>query len=185
MNSYRINLNYAKALFMLAEERVHGDIVAEDMRLVGKVCGENRELGVVFANPTIPSAKKLALVKGLFEGRVSEDTLAFLNFVVKKSRSVHLRGISEAYLTLWREARGIVLSELVTHQPVDDEARRGVMAVVSAYTGKQVELNDHTDVHMVGGFKLEFDHNMYDARLRTKLRKLRMEFAKNEYESKL
>ena len=185
MNSYRINLNYAKALFMLAEERGQGDRVAEDMRLVGSVCAENHELGVIFANPTSPAARKVGIVQSLFENKVSEETMAFLHFVVRKSRSVHMRGISEAYLTLWREARGIVLSELVTHQPVDEEARRGVMAAVEAYTGKKVELNDQTDSHMVGGFKLEFDHNMYDARLRTKLRKLRMEFAKNEYESKL
>ena len=38
---------------------------------------------------------------------------------------------------------------------------------------------------MLGGFKLEFNHNMYDARLRTKILKLRKEFSKNIYESKL
>jgi hypothetical protein len=38
---------------------------------------------------------------------------------------------------------------------------------------------------MLGSFKLEFDNKMYDARIRTKIRKLRMAFAKNEYESKL
>ena len=41
------------------------------------------------------------------------------------------------------------------------------------------------NAHMLGGFKLEFDHNMYDARLRTKIRKLRKAFSENEYESKL
>ena len=44
MNNYRINKNYAKALFMLASdrggvlaERDMTDAVAEDMRLVGRV----------------------------------------------------------------------------------------------------------------------------------------------------
>ena len=185
MNNYRINLNYAKALFMLAEERGQADRVADDMRLVDSVCAENRELGVVFANPTVPPAKKVAVVNGLFGSRVVAETLAFLAFVARKNRTVHLRGISQAYLDLWRKARGIMLSDLVTHQPVDDEARREVINLVSDYTGMKVELNDRTDARMVGGFKLEFDHNMYDARLLTKLRKLRMEFAKNDYESKL
>ncbi len=185
MNDYRINNNYAKALFMLATERGVMERVAEDMRTVGAVCAENRELNVVFANPTIRFDKKTAVIEGLFAGRVCEETMAFLRFVVRKKRSVNLRGISEAYLNLYRENKGIVLSDLVTYQPIDDEARKEVERLVAEYTGKQVELHDHTDEHMLGGFKLEFDHNMYDARLRTKIRKLRAEFAKNDYESKL
>jgi len=38
---------------------------------------------------------------------------------------------------------------------------------------------------MLGSFKLEFDGKMYDARIRTKIKRMRVEFAKNEYESKL
>ena len=185
MNNYRVNINYAKALFMLATDRDQTDRVAEDMRLVGRVVSDNRELGVIFANPTVRYDKKTAIVEDLFSGAVSDETLAFLRFVVKKNRSVNLRGISEAYLGLYRESKGIVLGELVTHQETDDSAKAYVRRLIEEYTGKQVELHTTTDPHMLGGFKMEFDHNMYDARLRTKIMKLRKEFAKNEYESKL
>ena len=185
MNNYRININYAKALFMLATDRQQTDMVAEDMRLVGRIVAENRELGIVFANPTIRYDKKVAIVEELFKGRVSEETQAFLHFVVKKNRSVNLRGISEAYLDLYRDSKNIVLGELVTHQETDDSAKAYVSRLIEEYTGKQVELHTATDPRMLGGFKREFDHNMYDARLRTKILKLRKEFAKNDYESKL
>ena len=185
MNSYRINTGYAKALFMLATERGVADRVADDMRLVGQVVSENRELGVVFANPTVRHDRKSAIVEALMSGHVSDETMAFLRFVVKKNRSVNLRGISEAYLSLYRESKGIVLGELVTHRETDDSAKDFVRRLIEEYTGKQVELHTTTDPHMLGGFKMEFDHNMYDARLRTKIMKLRKEFAKNEYESKL
>lgn len=185
MNNYRVNTNYAKALFLLANdmdalEQVHGD-----MRTVNSVCRENRELNVVFANPTVPTARKLAVAEELFASRVGEVTMTFLRFVVRKNRAVNLRGISDAFIQMYRDARGIVLSDLVTMQPVDDTARQTVIDTVAKYTGKQVELHDHTDSNMLGGFKLEFDNMMYDARLRTKIRKLRLAFANNEYESKL
>lgn len=185
MNNYRINTNYAKALFLLATDRGQADRVAEDMRLVSRVVAENRELGVVFANPVIPFDKKVSIVEALFSSYVSVETMAFLRFVVRKNRSVSLRGIADAYVEMWRDARNIVFSDLVTHQPIDDTARRMVTEMVSNYTGKEVELHDRTDHKMLGGFKLEFDHKMYDARIRTKIRKLRIEFAKNDYESKL
>ena len=185
MNDYRINHNYAKALLMLATDTGMTDRVADDMRLMGSVLAANRELGVVLANPVIRGDKKAGILRSLFEGRVCEDTMVFLVFVVRKNRSVNLQGISEAYLEHYRDLNGIVLSDLVTHQPIDDNARRMVTQMVADYTGKKVELNARTDEKMLGSFKLEFDHKMYDARLRTKIRKLRIAFAKNEYESKL
>jgi F-type H+-transporting ATPase subunit delta len=185
MSTYRINNNYAKALFMLASDNGYIDRVADDMKLISSVMAENRELAVVLGNPVVRGDKKSAIVQDLFASRVCEDTMAFLIFLVRKNRSVNLRGISEAYLTIYREAKGIVLSDLVTHQPIDDNARTMVTRMVEEYTGKSVELHDHTDPNMLGSFKLEFDNKMYDARIRTKIRKLRIAFAKNEYESKL
>ena len=166
MNDYRINISYAKALLMTAEEKSVADRVFEDMRRVYAVCKENR-------------------VRDLFGESCDEVTMAFLLFVVKKNRSVNLRGISDAYLSLYRESRGIVLADLVTHQPTDATASEAVKQMVEKYTGKKVELNARTDERMLGGFKLEFDHNMYDARLSTKILKLHKEFSKNVYESRL
>lgn len=185
MNNYRVNTNYAKALYMLAGDTGAADRVADDMRLIGAVCTENRQFAVVMGNPTVPHTKKSAVIQALFADHVSAETMAFLLFAVRKNRAVNLKGISEAYLTLWRDGRNIVYSDLVTHQPIDDEARRMVTRMVEEYTGKHVELHDRTDEKMLGSFKLEFDNKMYDARIRTKIRKLRLAFAKNEYESKL
>ena len=185
MSNYRINNNYAKALFMLATDTDNADRVADDMKLISSVMAENRELAVVLGNPVVRGDKKSAIVHDLFASRVCEDTMAFLIFLVRKNRSVNLRGISEAYLTLYRDAKGIVLSDLVTHQPIDENARAMVTRMVEEYTGKTVELHDRTDPKMLGSFKLEFDNKMYDARIRTKIRRMRIEFARNDYESKL
>ena len=185
MNNYRINKNYAKALFMLATDTGEADRVADDMRLVNSVMAENRELNVVFVNPTVRPDRKVGILNALFADKVCPASMAFMQFVVRKKRTASLRDISEAYVAEWRESRGIVLSDLVTHQPVDDTSREMVTRLVAEYTGKQVELQTRTDASMLGGFKLEFNHNMYDARLRTKIRKLRQEFARNDYESKL
>lgn len=185
MNNYRINNHYAKALLLLAKEQGVEDRVAEDTRQVSSVWSENRELNALFANPVVKGEKKVAIVKELFEGRVSQETMVFLVFVTRKNRTVFMRGIAEAYLEMYRDYRGIVLSDLVTHQPIDEVARQMVTQMVANYTGKTVELHDRTDPKMLGSFKLEFAGKMYDARIRTKIRRMRLGFAKNDYESKL
>ena len=185
MQDYRININYAKALFMLAEELQEQKAVAIDMRLVNAVCTENHELNTVFRNPEVKMSKKVSIVDALFGEHVGKTSLAFLEFVVKKHRSVNLRGISAAYLDLFRESQGIVLSKFTTAEPVDQEVLDMVSQAIAAHTHKEVEMVAKTDPKIIGGFAMEFDNTIYDARLSTRLTKLRQQFEKNIYESKL
>ena len=185
MQDYRININYAKALFMLADDTQEQKRVWEDMRLVNSVCAENRELNAVFRNPEIKAPKKAAIVDDLFGANVCKTTMSFIHFVVRKNRSVNLKGISASYLDLYRESHNIVLSKFTTATEVDASISETVIQTVARNTGKEVELITKTDPKIIGGFAIEYDNNIYDARLSTKLVKLRQQFDKNVYESKL
>ena len=170
---------------MLADELQEQKAVAIDMRLVNAVCTENHELNTVFRNPEVKMSKKVSIVDALFGEHVGKTSLAFLEFVVKKHRSVNLRGISAAYLDLFRESQGIVLSKFTTAEPVDQEVLDMVSQAIAAHTHKEVEMVAKTDPKIIGGFAMEFDNTIYDARLSTRLTKLRQQFEKNIYESKL
>lgn len=170
---------------MLAQELGKTDAVMEDMILVHKVCNENHLLNVVLDNPTIREAKKVAIVQDLFKPHVTDVTAAFLSFVTKKRRTINIKGISEAFMVMFRDSRNIVLAEVVTAEEVPqalvDELRRKL----AEHTRKNVEVENHVDPRMLGGFCMTYDNNMYDARLRTKVAKLHKEFSKNIYEKKL
>jgi len=185
VQDYRININYAKALFQLADDTNEQERVSEDMRLVHQVCAENRELNAVFDNPQINAGKKGGILTALFGEHVSKTTMTFLLFVVRKKRSVNLKGISAMYLDLYLDSRGIVLSRLTTAHPVDEETKALVSKTIGDYTHKQVELETQTDPKVLGGLAMEFDNNMYDGTIATRLAKLRREFEENIYESKL
>lgn len=185
MEDYRININYAKALFLVAMDTQQLDAVNDDMRLVNSVCAENHMLNTVFANPVIREDKKVAVLKELFESRVSKVSMLFMAFVVKKRRAVNLKGISNAFIELYRKERNIILSHLVTATEIDGEAQQAVRNAVGEYTKMDVELKTKVDPSILGGFSVTFDNNMYDARISSQVAKLRKEFSKNIYESKL
>lgn len=185
MQDYRININYAKALFLLAAETQMQDQVAQDARLVNEVCAENRELNVVFANPVIKEDKKVGVVTDLFEPRVSKLMMLFLQFVVRKKRSVNLKGITAAYLDLYRESKNRILSKVTSVDTMGEESLAMVRQLVADYTGKEVELETQQDARLKGGFTVEFDNNMYDASLSTKFLRLRRAFEDNDYQNKM
>ncbi len=185
MERYRINVNYAKALFLLATDLHQEETVMQDMHLVHRVCQENHILGVVLNNPTIREDKKSAVVSSLFHDKVSTTSETFLLFVVKKRRSINLKGIAAAYMDLYRESRGIVLSQVTTAEPLAPAMLDIMRDKVTAQTGKTVEMENKVDARVVGGFRIMYDNNMYDATLSTKMEQLRKEFSKNIYEKKL
>lgn len=185
MQDYRININYAKALFLLAADAQMQDQVAQDARLVNVVCSENHELNVVFSNPVIKEAKKIAIITDLFQNHVSKLTMVFLQFVVRKKRSVNLKGITTAYLDLYRESKNVILSKFTSVEAMGEESMELVKKIVAEYTGKDVELDVCQDARLKGGFTLEFDNNMYDASLRTRFLCLRRAFEENVYQSKM
>lgn len=170
---------------MLAGETGKHDDVAKDMRMVSEVCGENHVLNTIFNNPIIRESKKMAIVAELFGERVCKETLAFLNFVVKKNRTVNLRGIADAYLEMYRESKNIILSKLTTAFEVDEGVKTQVSNMVGSHTGKTVELETCVDKSIIGGLMVEFNNTMFDGRISSKIAKLRLEFNKNYYESKL
>ncbi len=185
VENYRINVNYAKALFLLATDQGEVDRTCEDMKFVHRVCDENHVLNVIYSNPVIKEAKKLAITRELFESSVSKLTMAFLNFIVRKHRAVSLRGISGAYIDLYRKTNGIVKAELRTAVDVDSDAKATMEKIIGDYTGKKVEMDTVTDNTMLGGFRVTFDNTMYDARIRTQIAKLLKEFSKNTYEKSI
>ncbi|MBR1798647.1 MAG: ATP synthase F1 subunit delta [Bacteroidales bacterium] len=185
MNSHRININYAKALFTLATDTGQVEQVVNDMRLILSVCNENRHISLLMGNPTLPFDKKKGILHAIFASHICQTTLIFLDFVVKKKRSINLKGISQAFIDLYRTDRGIVPSDITTRQSISQESLNAIRQKIEDYTEKTAEVSLHIDERILGGFIIEFDNNMYDARIKSKIDKLRFEFAKNDYESKL
>lgn len=170
---------------MVAADTEQLDAVNDDMRMVASTCSDNHILSTLFANPVIPEHKKAAVLRDLFAERVSKISMLFMEFVVRKRRSVNLRGIADAFVQLYRDHNGIVLSQLVTATPVSEDIKDAVRQKVGDFTHKNVELETTVDPLILGGMSITFDGNMFDARISTAVANLRKEFSKNVYESKL
>lgn len=185
MNDYRIHQHYAKALFLLSQDLGQTDIVMQDMTTVEAVFAEHHVLNTVIGNPTIRDNKKCNIISDLFSDHVSKTSLAFLLFVVKQRRGINLRGIAKAFQQLYRDANGIVVAKVRTAADMTPQLTEQLRDKVADFTHKQVEMECETTNKIMGGFQLMFDTYLVDARLQTRIDRMRREFSRNDYESKL
>ena len=176
----RVNLlakRYAQALFDLSLENKLEEKVAADMRLVGSVLEENRELRRVLANPVLHDDKKVKILNKIFENDLTELSLRFFSLLIRKRREVYLETICQAFEDIYLDFKNVVNAELTTAMGSDNKIRKEVVEKLKAITDKTIVLAENVDEEIIGGFVARLGDYQYDASVATQLRKLRKKYA--------
>ena len=172
---------YGKSLLSLSKDQNAVDAVEQDMRALIQAAKENRELSVILASPVVRPEKKEAIVRSVFSG-ANELTVSFLALLAKKGRAGLIADMAEAFVSLVREERGVVLAEVVTAVPLDEARRAEVNALIGKVHEGGVELSETVDPHLIGGFKLRVGDRMIDASVFQSLRTMHRNLTNNPYE---
>jgi F-type H+-transporting ATPase subunit delta len=173
---------YARALLDVGLAK--GDAtVGQDLEDLARAFAQSAELRAVLLHPTVPAAKKTAIVAGLLghprgaEPRLIERLVALL---VERERLELLPLLAESYRRLWNAHRGVVEAEAVSARELDESEASAVAAAASRLAGKQAELRRRVDPSLLGGLLLRMEGRVYDGSVRTRLRSLRERLAGTE-----
>ena len=183
MSEIRVASRYAKSLLDLAAEQGTLEQVKADMDLFSKTLNENRELRLLLRNPIVKHDKKLAILRAVFGGKVSDLTEKFFTIVTQKNRESALEFIGSEFLIQYNTLRGVQVAEVTTATSLTPELRAEVERMVRQQTGRQqVTLTERVDESLIGGFVLRVGDQLIDDSVSFRLRKLRNEFSKNPYQ---
>ena len=181
MSAITVARRYGKSLLVLSKEKDVVDAVEQDMRALIQAAKENRELSTILSSPVVRPEKKEAIVRAVFSG-ANDLTMAFLALLAKKGRAGLIAHMAEAFVSLVREERGIVLAEVVTAVPLDEIRRSEVNALIGKVHEGGVELSETVDPQLIGGFKLRVGDRMIDASVFQSLRTMHRNLTNNPYE---
>jgi F-type H+-transporting ATPase subunit delta len=180
-----LSKRYAQALFELALENKILDQVEKDIRFIDSVLQSSRDLRIILANVVLDGYKKINVLNRLFEGRVQELTLKFLVLITKKNREEFIVPICKAFLDIYKEYKNIMPVTLTTAYGADTNTRNAILDKLKQVTEKDLEITEHIDESLIGGFKLDFMDFQYDDSVKVQLKRLGKEFQDNLYISKL
>jgi len=186
MADQRVAARYAKSLLDLGKEMGTLDAVKTDMDLLSKTMAESRELRLLLRNPIVKHDKKLAILKAIFEGKVSDMTLRFFTILTEKNRESAIEGIGPEFLAQYNALKGIQSAEVTSATPLTAVARLEIRKLVTQQTGlTEVQLTEKVDPELIGGFVLRVGDKQIDDSVRTSLRKLRTSLQENSYQQTL
>ena len=176
MNSARIAVRYAKALFDLALDSNVVDGVYRDMKNISRLCTMD-EVKDVISNPVIPLQKRKDAVIALAGDDTVKLTVNFISLMFNHGRGEYLAAAARNFIDLTRRHRGIRQVTVTTAVPVDEATKEEMAALIAVQKTGSIEFNEQVDESIIGGFILRVDDSYIDASVRNRLNRFRKEFS--------
>ena len=164
-------LEYAKALFMLAEEEGTSEKVLLDLRTAVAAIEENKSYLELLDTPALPKEEKLKLVDEAFVS-LSESVINLIKILCEKRSSRLLPDILKEYEKLNDEKFGILRVEAVSARPMTKEQISSLKEKLEKEKNKTVVITNTVNPEILGGLKLRFSGIQLDGSLKTRLDKL-------------
>lgn len=173
MSEHRVSGRYAKSLVDMALASKQLDAVKADVDLIVESLKANRELAALLKSPIINSGKKLAVVNGVFKGKVSETTYKFLDLIVDKKREPLLWDICGSFTDLYNTINNIVKIKVTTAVALAAQPKAEIEGYLQKSTGKKVLLETSVDPNIIGGLVIRTEDGLYDASIQSQLNKIK------------
>lgn len=182
MSEFRAAIRYAKSLLELAEEKGVLEEVHNDMQEFDQLCKQSREFELMLKNPVIKNDKKIAILKEIFKGKVSNMTMEIFNLISKKNREAILPVIAREFHKQYNVLKGIEVAKVTTAVALNEDLKDQMAALVRKISDKdKVELTEIVDPDIIGGYILKVGDRQIDDSLKSKLKALELKFSQNPY----
>lgn len=178
MSNINISNRYATALLELAEEKKSLEEIAVDVELVKNTLLGSKQIQLMLLNPVIKSEKKHQILTEIFKGRVSDEILDFILFILKKNREDLLTMIIKRFLELRDERLGIVDAKVLSTIGFSDEQKKKLQQRLEEVIKKKIRITFKEDKNLIGGFIIKVNDTVFDASIKHQLELLKENFLK-------
>lgn len=182
MTNPRVAARYAKSLLDFAVEKGQLEPVYADMLYLQRLTKESRDFLNLLRSPVIKNDTKARALNAVTKGNVNELTAAFINLMVNKNRENALPEIITAFVSQYKELKGIKIVKLTTAVPVSDSVKAAIVEQVKKSENIQhLELQEVVDPNIIGGFVLQTGDKLVDASIAYDLRNVSRQFENNDF----
>lgn len=177
MKAPKAAIRFAQSLLSLSLEKGVLEEAKADMEIVRTTCAENHELELLLQSPIIKSDKKKAILTNVFENAVSALSLSFIQLITTKGRENILPHIAEAFISLYKEHKGIITVEVTSASPLTTEQKTDLIGKLSS-NNSEIELIELVKPEVIGGVKVRVGDLRLDATIQKKIHDLKFDISK-------
>jgi F-type H+-transporting ATPase subunit delta len=165
---------YAKALVEIGQEENALERYGEDLTTLCELVDASPEFREVLINPVFTKEDKKR-ISGDILGRLGTDPMVtnFVYMLIDRKRIDQLAGIDAAFRAAVDAINGITRGQVVSAEPLSDDALRRVTDALSEISRKRVLLTTDVDASLIGGLVAKVGDMVFDGTIRTQLNQLK------------
>lgn len=172
MREQRVSSRYAQALSDIVLEQKIEDVILKDITFVEAMFNSSKDLDNLIKSPIVRSYKKIIIFKELLEGKVSEIMMRFITLITDKGREELILDIFAQYMIDYNERHKLLPVEFISAVELTDEVKAKTQSKISEITGMTILPQYTIQKELLGGFKINFSDIVFDASIKSKLKKL-------------
>lgn len=166
---------YTQAVFSLAREKGNFDQWQADLARLDALMSDERA-ALYLASPDVSKDDKQKLLDSVLAGGTTEvRNLARL--LLERHRLEIVPEMYQLFQQFVLEERGIVIAEVTTAEPLDEQGQHIVKDRLSQIVGRDVQLRLKTDPAIIGGIVARIGDQLIDGSVINQLRRLRTRLA--------
>ena len=172
MRQETVALNYAEALFVLADKAGEHQLYADLMDSLASAVEQAPGVQAVMMSPRVTKAQKAGILSGALAD-APRNLVLFLQAVVKRGRQGLLREIADAFMGLVDVKFNRVRADVTMARPPNDDLQRSIQAALEKMLGKEVITRYHTEPAILGGTMVRVGDRVFDGSIRRRATMLR------------
>ncbi|RPH32406.1 MAG: ATP synthase F1 subunit delta [Bacteroidales bacterium] len=180
MNTGRISVRYAKALFDLANESKVAKEVYDHSYAVSKTIDPSSDFYYVLHNPVILPSEKERILTSVLGGKVHPMLTSFIALMVRKRRESYIVNALLVFQKIYREHTGLAKVVVETPAELGDDTKNRILEFVKNKFNKTPELEVRLKPELIGGFIVEVEGLLIDLSVSGQLARVRKALVQNQ-----
>ena len=168
---------YAAALLETLPLDEEARAVAAELGKLAALLDEEAGFEALLAGALLTRRERVEMAGRVFHGRVSQPVEALLGVMAEAGRMELLGGVARTFRAAMHRREGKVEVQVTTAVPLDESARRHVREVLAEALRAEPVLSLRVDRGLLGGMTLRIGDQLFDASVRTELRRLQQRLA--------
>ncbi len=178
-DKFLIAEKYAQGLFAYAKENNLVDRAMEDLFILKEAIEQVPRLIYWLSVPIIQREEKFQFVSDIAQAlKICSAVEWFLMVVIGKKRIKFLPWMIEKYRVLYNIYHHRIDVKVVSARKLSDSERQLFLHIWGGYLNRWINLLEEVDPELIGGMKVYFEGNLYDASVKKKLELLKEEMVR-------
>jgi F-type H+-transporting ATPase subunit delta len=170
---------YAHAYVDFAEPKIGLDRCVAEMKSLKWLLREEPELEFFMKSAEIPRAEKTRVLAVIFEGRYSDETITFINYLISKHRITLLAGIANQVRLKFAHS-DLVDITLRTTFPLELELITRIKNKMEEKLKQKTNLYLELDPDLLGGVQVVIGNRIMDGSVRNRLSELKKKMLQSQ-----